>query len=140
MSKYDLDTAIANLPEESRELPVFILADGPFTNSPLFFYNKGEFYESDKYTIAREHIKSRGDGKPTKEEVDAVLPKFHDANKGILFNVVVTTHYGNWVVEGIKIISKKKADKELLQMSVDVCAELEQFSRFNSGYVRNPFR
>jgi len=138
MKKFDLDTAIANLPEDSRDKPIFIMADGPFMNSPLFFYNKGKFYEGTKHEIVREFIKSRGDGKPTQEEINKALPKFNEVNKGIIFNVIVTTQYGNWVIEGIKITSKQKADKELLQMSIDIRVELGQFGAFNSGFIRNP--
>lgn len=139
MNNYDLDTAISSLPEESKKLPVFIISGGPFMDSPLYFYDKGKFYEGTKHKVVREFIKSRGDGKPTKEEIDAVLPKFKAANKGVVFNVVVTQHYGDWVIEGIKITKKTEEDQEFIQTLINSAVKNENFAKFKQGYIRNIF-
>jgi hypothetical protein len=132
---YNLDSAIAALPDTKS--PVYIMTDGPFMNSKIFFYQNGKFYEGNYFKV-RENIKSRGNGKPTKDEVKAALERFHASNKGIVFSPVVTTHYGDWVVEGIKIHNKKEYDKEYIQMSIDVCVELGQMSCLNSLYPHSP--
>ena len=132
---YNLDSKIASLPETKD--PVYIMTDGPFTYSKIFFYQNGKFYEGNYFKV-RENIKSRGAGKPTEEEVQLAVERFHSSNKGIIFSPVVTTHYGDWVVEGIKINNKKEYDKELIQMSIDTRVELGHLGCFNSLYPHSP--
>jgi len=134
---YNLDAAISNLTNDQQQKPVFIMTGGPFMDSPLYFYNKGKFYEG-KTEIVKETIKSRGDGEPTPEEIQDTLKKFYSNNKGIIFNVRSTTHYGNWVVEGFRIKSKKVADKEMLQLDIDSAVEVGNTGVFSSNYKRNP--
>lgn len=132
---YNLDSKIASLPQTKN--PVYIMTDGPFMNSKIFFYQKGKFYEGN-YSKVHETIKSRGAGKPTEEEVQLAVERFRSSNKGIIFSLVVTTHYGDWVVQGIKISNKKEYDKELIQMSIDVKVDLGLFGSFNSLYPHSP--
>lgn len=132
---YNLDSKIASLPAGNN--PVYIMTDGPFTYSKIFFYQNGKFYEGNYFKV-RENIKSRGAGEPTHEEVFLTLEKFHNSHKGIIFSPVVTTHYGDWVVEGIKIHNKKEYDKELIQMSIDTRVELGHLGCFNSLYPHSP--
>ncbi len=132
---YNLDSKIASLPQTKD--PVYIMTDGPFTNSKIFFYQNGKFYEGNYHKV-RERIKSRGAGKPTEEEVKLAVEKFHTSHKGIIFSPVVTTHYGDWVIQGIKINNKKEYDKEFIQMSIDVRVELGHLGCFDSRYPHSP--
>ena len=132
---YNLDSKIASLPETKD--PVYIMTDGPFTDSKIFFYQNGKFYEGN-YSKVREFIKPRGASEPSEEEVQLAVEKFHASHKGIIFSLIVATHYGNWVVQGIKISNKKEYDKELIQMSIDVKADLGLFGSFNSLYPHSP--
>lgn len=132
---YNLDSKIASLPETKD--PVYIMTDGPFTYSKIFFYQSGKFYEGNYFKV-REFIKSRGAGKPTDEEVKLTTEKFHASHKGIIFSLIVTTYYGGWVIEGIKIGKKKEYDKELIQMSIDTRVELGHLGCFNSLYPHSP--
>jgi len=137
MNKFDLDTALGNLTEDQKKKPVFIITGGPFMDSPLYFYNKGKFYEG-KTDIVREVIKSRSKGEPTPEEIEMTVKKFNESNKGIIFNIHCTTNYGSWVIEGLKIRSKKETDKEMLQIIIDATVEVGNLGKFSSNYKRNP--
>ena len=132
---YNLDSKIASLPQTND--PVYIMTDGPFTTSKIFFYHKGKFYDGN-YSKVQEHIKSRGAGEPTEEEVKLAVERFHASHNGIVFCPVVTTHYGDWVIQGIKISNKKEYDKELIQMSIDTRIELGHLGCFNSKYPHSP--
>jgi hypothetical protein len=132
---YNLDLKIASLPQTKD--PVYIMTDGPFTYSKIFFYHNGKFYEGN-YSKVQEHIKSRGAGEPIEEEVKLAVERLHASHKGIIFSPVVTTHYGNWVIQGIKINKKKEYDKELIQMSIDTRVELGHLGTFNSLYPHSP--
>lgn len=132
---YNLDSKIASLPQTKD--PVYIMTDGPFTTSKIFFYQNGKFYEGNYFKV-HEFIKSRGVGEPTKEEIAIAFDKFKNSNSGIIFSPVVTTRYGDWVVEGIKIKNKKEYDKELIQLAIDVKFELGYLGSFNSLYPHSP--
>jgi hypothetical protein len=132
---YNLDSKIASLPQTKD--PVYIMTNGPFMDSKIFFYQNGKFYEGN-YSKVRERIKSRGAGKPTEEEVKNAVEKFHNSYKGIILSIIVTTHYGDWVVQGIKINNKKEYDKEFIQISIDVKVDLGLFGAFNSLYPHSP--
>lgn len=132
---YNLDSLIASLPETKN--PVYIMTDGPFMNSKIFFYQSGKFYEGN-YSKVREFIKSRGAGEPTQEEIKLAVERFHVSHNGIIFSLIVTHNFGDWVIEGIKINKKKVADKEMIQLSIDVSVELGFFGAFNSLYPHSP--
>jgi len=119
MNKFNLDTAVSKLTPEQKDKPIFIVIDGPFMDSPLYFYEKSEYYEA-KYKKIRETIKSRGDGQPTKSEIELAVKRFNEKYKKTKFNMVYTVHYGNWVVEGLEITKKTLVDKDAVQMIVDM--------------------
>jgi hypothetical protein len=132
---YNLDSKIASLPQTKD--PVYIMTDGPFMNSKIFFYQKGKFYEGN-YSKVHETIKSRGAGKPTEEEVQLAVERFRSSNKGIIFSPVVTTNYGDGVIQGIKINDKNEYDKEYIHLSIDTRVELGNLGTFNSMYPHSP--
>lgn len=115
----NLDNAISKLSKEQLENPIFICKDSPFIGSTIFFYNKGKFYEGKTKTV-QEVIKSRAEGEPTKSEINEAVKRIKKNNKGILFCIRARHYYGNHIIEAQKITSKTIADKEFLQIKVDV--------------------
>jgi hypothetical protein len=123
-----LDKAVSDLLAKdptAKTKPVYMFHDSCFMDSTIFFYLNGKFYEGKKNEV-REVIAPRNgkDFQPSKEQVNLAVSRLKENNKGIIFNIEVGHYYGSWVVRGEKIVSKKIADKEMLEITVESRLEL----------------
>jgi recombinational DNA repair protein RecR len=115
----NIENAIKNLTKDRLKEKIIIVNRTVFNDSTIIYYSNKYIYEGN-FVVVREKIKQRGGDEPTQEEADEIILKLKENNKRrILFNLRVSQHYGNWVIEADKIIKAKKIDVEDAQISLN---------------------
>lgn len=98
---------------------VFIIQDGQFIDSDIIYYHNKKYYKGSKSEVSKT-VKSKGGGKPTKEEYAPFLKELKEKNKNFIFNLRLDTKYGNWIISGDIVKKPKVVNIEYVQMIVDI--------------------